>query len=100
MTTKKPTARWLFCIAGATLVAFGCAQRPGSGTGAVVTIAPGQPPTQAVLDEKVLADFRRDVDRYMALHNKLDRQGTPQRQRSDIGENVVSSQALATRIRQ
>jgi hypothetical protein len=59
-----------------------------------------QADAQALLNQEVLADFRRDVDGYMALHDKLQRQGTPQIQRSDIGENLVSSQALATRIRQ
>ena len=58
-----------------------------------------QADAQAVLNQEVLADFRRDVDDYMALHDKLQRQGTPQIQRSDIGENLVSSQALANRIR-
>ena len=58
-----------------------------------------QADAQAVLNQEVLADFRRDIDDYMALHDKLQRQGTPQIQRSDIGENLVSSQALANRIR-
>src|SRR6185436_12348999 len=93
--------RVLFGIIAAAVLAFGCAQSTG-GTGARVTIAGSQPPTQAVLDRKVLADFRRDVDRYMTLHNKLLRQGTAPKQRADIddiGENRVSRNALATRIR-
>ena len=101
MTTNKPSVWWLFGIVGVALVTVGCAQsRSASGTGAMVTIAPGQPPTQAVLDRKVQADFQRDVNRYMTLHDKLQSQGTPQRQRSDVGENVASSHALAARIRQ
>jgi len=93
--------RVLFGIIAAAVLAFGCAQSTGR-TGARVTIAGSQPPTQAVLDRKVLADFRRDVDRYMTLHNKLLRQGTAPKQRADIddiGENRVSRNALATRIR-
>jgi hypothetical protein len=81
-------------------VAFGCAQSTsGTGGGSAVTVASSQPPTQAVLDRKVLSDFQRDVDRYMTLHDKLQGQGTAPKQRADIGENLVSRNALATRIR-
>src|SRR5688500_5422474 len=96
----SPGVRVLFGIIGAALLAFGCAQSTtGTGAGAAVTVVGSQPPTQAVLDRKVLSDFMRDVDRYMALHNKLQRQGTAPQQRSNIGENLVSRNALATRIR-
>jgi len=96
------SVRVLFGIIGPALLAFGCAQTSGTGAGPAVTVAGSQPPTQAVLDRKVLSDFRRDVDRYMTLHNKLLRQGTAPKQRADIddiGENLVSQNALATRIR-
>ena len=95
MTTKTLVMLGaLFCIAG-------CAQsRLGSTTViAAPSQAASQAAAQAVLDKKVLADFRRDVDRYMALHDKLQRQGNAQKQRSDVGENLVSEQALAMRIR-
>ena len=56
-------------------------------------------PSQAVLDERLVAEFRRRVDAYMALQAKLQKQGTPQKRSADIGENLVSQGALATRIR-
>lgn len=97
---SSPSVRVLFSIVGPALLAFGCAlSTSGTGGGTPVTVAASQPPSQPVLDRKVLADFRRDVDRYMTLHNKLQRQGTAQKQRADIGENLVSRNALATRIR-
>ena len=97
------SVRVLFSIIGPALLAFGCAQSTsGTGAGPAITVAGSQPPTQAVLDRKVLSDFRRDVDRYMTLHNTLQSQGTAPKQRADIGdieENEVSRNALATRIR-
>ena len=57
------------------------------------------PPSQAVLDERLVAEFSRRADAYMALQEKLQKQGTRQKQRGDIGENLVSQGALATRIR-
>ena len=92
--------RVLFGIIAPALLVFGCAQSTsGTGAGTAVTVAGSQPPSQAVLDRKVLSDFKRDVDRYMTLHNKLQKQGTAPQQRSDIGENLVSRNALATRLR-
>src|SRR5688572_2084861 len=83
---SSPSVRVLFGIVGPALLAFGCAQSTsGTGAGAPVTVAASQPPSQPVLDRKVLADFRRDVDRYITLHNKLQRQGTAPKQRADIG---------------
>src|SRR5688572_10452514 len=55
--------------------------------------------SQAVLDEELVSDFRERVDDYMKLHEKLQRQGPRQRERDDVGENLVSETALAMRIR-
>lgn len=55
--------------------------------------------SQAVLDKEIVADFRRRADAYMKLHDKLQKKGTRQKERDDIGENLVSEQALAMRIR-
>lgn len=51
------------------------------------------------LDRQVLDGFQKQIRRYMKLHAEQARKGTPQRQRSDISENIVSQEALATRIR-
>ena len=56
-------------------------------------------PSQAVLDTRLVAEFRRRADAYMTLHEKQQKKGTRQKQRDDIGENLVSEQALALRIR-
>ena len=69
-----------------------------SGAAGLATIQ-SQTTSQASLDEELVSDFRRRADRYMRLHQQLQKQGTGQKQRKDIGENVVSRQALATRIR-
>jgi hypothetical protein len=55
--------------------------------------------SQAVLDKEIVADFRRRADAYMKLHEKVQKKGTRQKERDDIGENLVSEQALAMRIR-
>jgi hypothetical protein len=64
-------------------------------------IAAGQSETTArvLLDEDVVADFRRRVQKYMKLHAKIQKQGTRQTSAMDIGENLVSRQALAMRLR-
>lgn len=50
-------------------------------------------------DQQVLSDFRKRVDRYMQLHHKLQMRGAPPKQMAAIGENQVSTHALAARIR-
>ena len=68
-------------------------------TGAEAVAAVQSKTSQVLLDEDLVSDFRRRADRYMKLHERLQKQGTRQRQRDDIGENLVSEQALAMRIR-
>ena len=55
--------------------------------------------SQVGLDTALVADFKRRVDRYMQVHDKIQKQGTRQKQRDDVGENLVSRQAMAMRIR-
>ena len=55
--------------------------------------------SQAALDKQLVADFSERVADYMKLHEKLQKRGERQREREDIGENLVSQQALAMRIR-
>ena len=99
----------LFGIVGTTVLMIGCAH---SNTGRVTdlqtapTIGAGEIATvqstsisQVSLDKGLVSDFRRRVDGYMKLHEKLQKQGTRQKERDDIGENLVSEQALALRIR-
>ena len=56
-------------------------------------------PSQVLLDKELVSDFRERVDDYMKLQAKLQKQGTRQKERDDIGENLVSQNALATRLR-
>ena len=56
-------------------------------------------PSQALPDRELVADFTRRAEDYMKLHAKLRKQGTQHEQRGDIGENLVSQRALATKIR-
>ena len=90
---------WLIGIVSAVLFASGCAQSIHRTAQAPVTIAGSQPASQAVLDRKALSDFRQGINRYMKLHAKVQRQGTRQKSRADVGENEVSTRELATRIR-
>jgi len=102
-------ARRRFNIVGAAFLMIVCAHS-NTGSARVVQIAPptaaDRPATvqsetrsQAVLDKEIVADFRRRADAYMKLHEKLQKQGTRQKERDDVGENLVSQQALAMRIR-
>ena len=87
------TIRSVVCAAVLTLLfpAVGGTQVPG----------PVQSDTtsQVVLDKRLVADFRRRAGDYMKLHEKLQKQGTRQKDRADVGENLVSQNALAMRIR-
>ena len=102
-------AKLRFNIVGSAFLMVVCAQST-TGSARAVQTAPatgsGRPATaqsaagsQAALDKELVADFRRRVDAYMKLHEKLQKQGTPQKKRDDIGENLVSEHALAMRIR-
>jgi hypothetical protein len=51
------------------------------------------------VDAELVSDFEGRAARYMQLHDKIQKQGTPQRQRGDVGENLVSQQAMAMRMR-
>ena len=87
------TIHSLACAAVLTLLfpATGGTQVPG----------PTQPETtsQVVLDKELVADFKRRAGGYMKLHERLQKQGTRQKDRADVGENLVSQNALGMRIR-
>ena len=99
----------LFGITSAAFLMIGCAhantgrvsERQTVPTTAANALAMGQSGTasQAMLDEDLVSDFRKRVDDYMKLHEKLQKRGTRQKQRADVGENLVSANALAMRIR-
>ena len=55
--------------------------------------------SQMVLDKALLADFRQRINKYMKLHEQLQKRGTPPQTRTDVGENLVSQNALAMRLR-
>lgn len=97
----------LFSIVGAAVLMNGCAypasvadSRPAQRTRAVgPTATQSTTPSQVLLDKELVSEFRERVNDYMKLHDKLQKKGTRQRQRADIGENLVSRNALATRLR-
>ena len=92
-------------IAGAAVLMLGCAHSNTAGEPELRTAtsingpATSQATSQAVLDKELVSDFRERVDDYMELQEKLQRQGTRQKQRDNVAENEVSQQALAMRIR-
>ena len=55
--------------------------------------------SQGASDVELVADFTRRANRYMQLHDKVEKLGPAQKQRDDVGENLVSQQAMALRIR-
>ena len=105
---RAAKARHRFHIVGATILTV-CALSSTASARATTAVPPTGPdkpartqsarPSQAVLDERLVAEFRRRADAYMALQEKLQKQGTRQKRRGDIGDNLVSQGALATRLR-
>lgn len=102
------TSQRLFSIVGAAVLLTGCAHAntdlvpvesapPASAAG--IASVQSDTTSQVVLDEQLISEFRRRADRYMKLHEKAQKLGTRQKQRDDVGENLVSQQALAMRIR-
>ena len=97
----------LFGIVGAALLMIGCAHSntvpelrtaPSTGADGLATVQ-SETTSQVLLDKELVSDFRRRVDDYMKLHEKLQKRGTRQKERDDVGENLVSENALAMRIR-
>ena len=102
-------AKRRFKIVGAGFLMILCAHSY-TGSARVVQTAPptgaDKPATprsealsQAVLDKQLVADFKRRVETYMKLHEQQQKRGTRQKDRDDIGENLVSENSLAMRIR-
>ena len=97
----------LFGIVGAAVLMIGCAH---SNTASELRLAPStgadrlaavqsETTSQVLLDKELVSHFRRRVDDYVKLHDKLQKQGSRQKERADVGENLVSQNALAMRIR-
>lgn len=102
----RTTPTRLVSIAGTAALVIGCAHTNAvpavdlqSGAGGTASVRGKEPTFQVSLDAALVSDFKRRVDRYMDVHDKVQKQGTRQKQRDDIGENLVSQQALAMRIR-
>lgn len=91
----------LFGIVGSALLVIGCAPSTAAtaGNGGAATVTASEPTSQRGPDAEAISDFKRRVDRYIELRDKLQKQGTAQKTRANVGENLVSQQALATRIR-
>ena len=97
----------LFGIVGVAVLMIACAPSnsvpesrtaPSTGAGGLATIQ-SETTSQVLLDKALVSDFRRRVDDYMKLHEKLQKQGTRQKESDDVAENIVSENALAMRIR-
>ena len=86
----------LFGIGGVAVLLSGCAP---SNASTDIPAVQAQRTSQAVLDEELVKDFKENVDKYMKLHDKAQNRGDRQKQRDNIDENLVSSRALAMRIR-
>ena len=103
------TLRRLFSIVGVVILTTACAHAKAGlaparvvatpGVAAATPVRAGTDTSQASPDAELVSDFRRRVDRYMRLHDKAQKQGSRPQQQDDIGENLVSQQAMAMRIR-
>lgn len=51
-------------------------------------------------DAEVLVDFKKRIDDYMALHNKLEKQVPPMKETSDPAKIAASQKMLAMKIRE
>ena len=87
------TVRSAACVAALTLLFPAVC-----GTQALPTVQ-SDTTSQLVLDKTLVADFRRRAGGYMKLQEKLQKQGTRQTVRAGVGENLVSRNALAMRLR-
>ena len=101
------TVQRLFGIVGVAALMIVCAQSstaskmrttPSPGADGLAAIQ-SETTSQALLDKELVSDFGRRVGKYVKLHEKLQKQGTRQKERADVGENLVSQNALAMRIR-
>src|SRR5688572_16156088 len=103
----RMTSHWLFRMCGVAVLTTGSAHlsadlvpvAPATGAGQTATARGTEDRPRAGLDAELVSEFKRRVDRYMRLHDKAQKQGTRQQQRDDIGENLVSQEAMAVRIR-
>ena len=92
-------------VVGVTVLVIGCAASNRAFELTTVPFAAGQAAvqpakaSQLLLDKQLAEDFIERVDDYMKLHEKIQKQGSRQKQRDDVGENLVAQQALAMRIR-
>ena len=100
------TSQRLFSIVGAAALVIGCAHKnvvtvavPTTDAGGTATVRGTETRSQVSLDAELASDFKRRVERYMQLHDRIQKQGARQSQRGDIAENLVSQQAMAMRIR-
>jgi len=101
------TSQGLFSIVGAAVLMIGCAHTntnlvpiaPTTRAGATAVVPGTKNESRIARDAELVSDFKRRVDRYMRLHDKVQKQGTRQQQEDDIGEILVSQQAMAMRIR-
>jgi hypothetical protein len=101
----RKTSKRLFSVVGTAVLAVACAHTTvvpevvPTTAAAAASLRGAEARSQVTLDAELVRDFKRRVDRYMQLHDKIQRLGTRQKQRDDVGENLVSQQALALRIR-
>jgi hypothetical protein len=72
---------------------------PTTGAGGMAAGQGTENSSRASRDAELVSEFKRRVDPYMQLHDELQKRGTRQQPRDDIGENLVSQQAMAVRIR-
>ena len=92
------TARHRFHLLGVTSLVV-CVLSYMASARATATRPPNGPETpastqsvalsQAVLDGRLVAEFRRRADANMALHEKMQQRRAGQKERGDIGENHV-----------
>jgi hypothetical protein len=108
MNTNAIAQRVLSIAAAAMLTTGWMHSSAGSASGVQATptyrpnaiaLAQSESTSLTLLDDDLIAEFRERVAKYMKLHDKIQTQGARQTTQAAVGENLVSRQALATRLR-
>jgi hypothetical protein len=92
-------SRYVMVLLGCAIV--GCsadgASKPEPGKEARLDATPTQERVNA--DAQVLADFKKRIDGYMELHNKLEKESPPLKETKDPAKIKASQDVLAEKIR-
>ena len=86
-------------LLGSMVLATACSSESHASRTSEPAAAQSTPP-KTNPDAELLVDFKKRIDDYMALHNKLEKQAPPLKETKDPAKIKASQEGLATRIRE